>query len=270
MSFTKDITEVFKLRAAFLAGAGATLGSAACGHNAGKAFPAGFCVFLLSAGAGAFNNYQDRSFDALSERTRGRALPTGRLNASSVPLPAFLLTVLGASGLFFTGGSPAAPFLGLLATLLYNGVYTPLKRKSPLALVPGILSGSLPPLIGWLAAGGGMGMSALYLTALFTAWQLPHLLLQGLAAGQGESRALRWLTAACVACFASATLFMKYFGLLRGGPAFYFALANALVLPAVFTPALVVKRKTPIRGLSDGFNASFLTLILIAAADSLA
>jgi protoheme IX farnesyltransferase len=57
----------------------------------------------------------------------------------------------------------------------YNFIYTPLKTKSMLAILPGAVCGMLPPCIGWLAAGGKIDSITLWsIMALFGLWQLPH------------------------------------------------------------------------------------------------
>ena len=59
--------------------------------------------------------------------------------------------------------------------LLYLGVYTPLKHRTSMALLPGVVCGSLSPLIGWLAAGAGITEPAVWsLMVLFGLWQPPH------------------------------------------------------------------------------------------------
>jgi protoheme IX farnesyltransferase len=280
-AFWKDMADLLKLRVAVLAGAGALLGFAACDRSPGRAALAGIGVLLLAAGSGALNNYQDRFFDALSGRTRARPLPAGRFPPTAVPVLALVLAAAGSAVLFFAGRGPAAPLAGLAAMALYNGAYTPLKKKSLFALIPGILSGSLPPLVGWLAGGACCRPRAIYLVALFAVWQLPHLGLLSLAAAPENGPApsfldifsqpqLRRLTAAWVAGFSLLTLYLKFFGLINGGPASFFAAANALILPAVFTPALLGRGSAAPRKLSGCFSASFLLLVLAAAADSLA
>ena len=63
----------------------------------------------------------------------------------------------------------------VLAVILYNGVYTPLKKKTILAILPGAICGALPPYIGWLSGGGGVvNYTAALLLALFFLWQVPH------------------------------------------------------------------------------------------------
>jgi protoheme IX farnesyltransferase len=65
--------------------------------------------------------------------------------------------------------------LGIMAFVLYNGLYTPLKQTSVFALFPGGLAGALPPLIGWTAAGGMLADSRAWLLfTLFFLWQIPH------------------------------------------------------------------------------------------------
>ena len=68
--------------------------------------------------------------------------------------------------------------VAIFAVILYNGVYTPLKKKSVLAIIPGAFCGALPPYIGWLSGGGGViSYTAVLLIVLFVLWQIPHYLL---------------------------------------------------------------------------------------------
>ena len=276
---------LMKLPVSALSAAGALLGFAACRPDgAPAALLAGAGVFLLSGGACALNNYQDRDFDRGLERTRRRPLPSGRLRPRQALLQAALLLGAGLALLSAFSASPLAPLAGLLAVLLYNGAYTPLKKKTLAALIPGVACGTLPPLVGWLAAGGEPGSPRLfYLLALFGVWQLPHLWLLALADSRDElrraapsfldslaPRQLRRLVVTWTAAFAFLTLFLKVFGFIGNGwPAVLLAL-NALALPAVFAAAL---RKP---GGAAGFrrlflylNASLLGVTLLAAADAL-
>jgi len=69
----------------------------------------------------------------------------------------------------------AAVGVAAIAALLYNGIYSRLKRRTSIALLPGVVCGSLPPLIGWLAAGTGVDQPAAWsLMAIFGLWQPPH------------------------------------------------------------------------------------------------
>jgi protoheme IX farnesyltransferase len=130
-------------------------------------------VFLLSSGASALNQYTERVSDALMARTAGRPLPSGRVT----PLTALAIAnVLLVSGSLMLGFSGRMPFiLGLVNVLLYNAVYTGLKKRTTLAIVPGALVGTIPPVIGYTAAGGAMTDTIIMLFALFMfLWQMPH------------------------------------------------------------------------------------------------
>ena len=131
-------------------------------------------VMLLSSGASALNQVQERRQDALMART-GRPLPSGRLSlVQGIGFAALALTT-GAVVLWM-GIGPTAGVLGLVAAAFYNGLYTPwLKPTSPFAAVPGALPGALPPVIGWVAGGGApWDVGALILFGILFLWQMPH------------------------------------------------------------------------------------------------
>jgi len=130
-------------------------------------------VFLLAAGCSALNQVQERDVDTRMERTRRRPVASGRLTARS-GLALALGTAGGGLLMLATAGRTAAG-LGLLALLWYNGVYTPLKRRTAFAVLPGALCGALPPLIGWAAAGGELADFRIVLLAgIIFLWQIPH------------------------------------------------------------------------------------------------
>ncbi len=131
-------------------------------------------VFFLTCGCLALNQYQERDLDALMARTCGRPLPSGRIRPVQVLYLSGGLLFLGWSALSMTG-SLLVCALGLLALIWYNGVYTPLKRKSAFAAVPGALLGAIPPAMGWIAGGGSLGdPRLLMLCFFFFLWQVPH------------------------------------------------------------------------------------------------
>ncbi|MGA2295970.1 MAG: protoheme IX farnesyltransferase [FCB group bacterium] len=131
-------------------------------------------VFLLSSGASAFNQWQEHNLDAKMQRTKNRPIPSGQLNLKNGFFIALSLTVLGLVILSFTGNMIAFA-LGIFAIFWYNIIYTPLKRKTSLAFLPGALIGSISPAIGWVSGGGSTFNPQLYALALFFfIWQIPH------------------------------------------------------------------------------------------------
>lgn len=98
-------------------------------------------VFLLACGAAAANSLQERVTDSLYARTRHRPLVTGRLNGVQALIASTILVGAGLCALLMASREPRPVILGLLALAVYNGLYTPLKGKNSLALLPGGLPG---------------------------------------------------------------------------------------------------------------------------------
>jgi protoheme IX farnesyltransferase len=131
-------------------------------------------IFILACGSAALNHYQDKDKDGLMERTKNRPIPSGRISANWVLAIAIFEIALG-DYLIYLGSNFLAAQLGLLALIWYNGIYTPLKRKTAFAVVPGSIIGSIPPMVGWVAAGGELSDPKLVVLAFFFfIWQVPH------------------------------------------------------------------------------------------------
>lgn len=133
-------------------------------------------VFFLASGAAVLNQYSEIRFDSMMARTMNRPLPAHKVCPGTALALSACLMCTGIVSLLFTGIVPA--LLGLLTVFLYNIVYTKLKRITSFAIIPGALVGAIPPLIGYVAAGGGMpGTGILLFSAFMFFWQLPHFML---------------------------------------------------------------------------------------------
>ena len=132
-------------------------------------------TFMAAGGTLALNQYVERDVDALMERTRRRPLPDRRLQPLEALLFASVLTSAGVMYLAVSVGIAVAG-LTLATTILYLGAYTPLKTRSALCMLVGAVPGALPPVTGWLAARGDLGLGAAMLFAIVFLWQLPHTL----------------------------------------------------------------------------------------------
>ena len=132
-------------------------------------------TLLSTAGALALNQYLEHAHDALMVRTRQRPVPSGRIPPVRARLFGWVLLLAGAGHLWYwCGWLPAA--LAAAAALLYNGAYTPLKLRSPLATLVGAVPGALPVLIGWTAHAGAPVPPGLALFGILFLWQIVHVL----------------------------------------------------------------------------------------------
>lgn len=146
-------------------------------------------LFLLACGSSALNQYQEREIDSLMKRTKGRPIPSGRLIPPQALVIA-LLSMLSGSLILLVGSNVVALSLGLFAAFWYNAIYTPLKKRSPFAAIPGALIGAIPPAVGWAAAGGSpFDPKILALCFFFFIWQVPHFWLLLLSYGKDYEEA---------------------------------------------------------------------------------
>ena len=129
---------------------------------------------MASAGANALNHFLDRDIDSLMRRTMGRPVAALRIQPRDA-LIFGLVTNAVAFALFFTLVNPLSAVLTLSATLFYVFVYTiGLKRVSPQNIVIGGAAGALPPVIGYTAVTGSLGLPAIYMFAIVFFWTPPH------------------------------------------------------------------------------------------------
>ncbi len=146
-------------------------------------------ILLLAVSASVLNQIQEVKTDSNMERTRNRPLPGHRIKVPDAVL--FFLAILF-SGLIVTyyAGNLKAVLLGLITIIWYNGIYTYFKRITAFAVVPGAITGALPPLIGWVAAGGGVwDKPIIFIEFLFFTAQIPHFWLLLLKYGEEYKKA---------------------------------------------------------------------------------
>lgn len=134
----------------------------------------GVGVFLISCSSGTINHWQEHRIDALMPRTQNRPIPSGKISPLFAIWVALLYFISGA--VILTIHFPPAALIASTVTLLsYNGFYTPLKKYTAFAVVPGSLVGALPPYIGWLATGGDLFSPVIFWVAVFFfIGQIPH------------------------------------------------------------------------------------------------
>ncbi len=131
-------------------------------------------VGMVAGSAGAMNQVWERAIDGRMQRTCRRPLPSGRMTA---PVASGFSAALGVIGTFYLAGffGPAPAVIGLLTWVLYVPIYTPMKVRSAWNTTVGAISGALPIMIGYTAAGGALtDVRGWLLVGVLVAWQYPH------------------------------------------------------------------------------------------------
>ncbi|HSD90971.1 MAG TPA: heme o synthase [Kofleriaceae bacterium] len=140
---------------------------------------------LVVGSANTLNMWLERDVDCLMSRTKNRPLPQHRLEPSTALVfgaiqGALALPLLAMAGNVPAGQAQPGPLhlwpaaLGLLALILYVGVYTPMKQVSHWSVWVGAIPGAMPALIGWTAATGRIDLAGLAVFGVLFFWQIPH------------------------------------------------------------------------------------------------
>ncbi len=130
---------------------------------------------LVAGGAAALNQAWERDTDRLMRRTSTRPLPEGRLRLKDGTWFGIVLSAIGLAELALAVNAVAAS-VAAITSISYVLLYTPLKTRTSLATLIGAVPGALPPVIGWAAATGDIGIPALVLFGIVFFWQMPHFL----------------------------------------------------------------------------------------------
>ena len=131
-----------------------------------------FGGFFVTAGANSFNQIIEREYDALMTRTNKRPIPTKQISLNNAIYFSTIISILGFIMLNII--SFKCFYLGLLSFLFYIYIYTPLKRKTSLAIFFGAVPGAMPCLLGWVAAVDDFSLASGILFAVQFFWQFPH------------------------------------------------------------------------------------------------
>jgi protoheme IX farnesyltransferase len=128
--------------------------------------------FLVTSAANGFNEIIEKDLDRLMRRTADRPIPAGRMTTGQALVLSLFMGILGT---YLLGSlNLVTGLLSVFSILLYAFIYTPLKRKSPIAVFAGAIPGALPPLIGYVAAHEKIDAIALVLFGIQFIWQFPH------------------------------------------------------------------------------------------------
>jgi len=239
-------------------------------------------IFILACGSAALNHYQECDKDNLMERTKNRPIPSGKITAISALLYSATLIIIG-SVLIYIGSGFLAMQLGLLALIWYNGIYTPLKKKTAFAVIPGAIIGAIPPLVGWVAGGGRLtDPEALIIAFFFFIWQVPHFWLLLLKYGKEyedagypsitsiySSKQIKYTTFIWTMATAITALMLPAFGIVNSALFSIGTLAVSTWLIFIFSRLLRLKdEKFNPRGYFMKINYFVLIMIIFLSLDS--
>lgn len=214
-------------------------------------------------------------------RTQNRPIPSGKISLQTAIIIALLYFIYGAA-ILLVSFSPIVFFTSFLTLIAYNGIYTPLKKVTAFAVVPGSLVGALPPFIGWFAGGGALlDERILWVSLFFFIGQIPHFWLLLLMFGkqyslagypslnavfnEGQIKRLSytWILATI------ATAFVVAMTVIQGATTMFFLLLYVFYLLFSLTTGILVKQDIPVYKSFLKLNFLYLLMMILLIMDSL-
>jgi protoheme IX farnesyltransferase len=238
-------------------------------------------ILLLASAASVLNQIQEVDIDRKMERTLNRPIPSKKVTMKQAII-FFLFTLLSGFALIYFFGNLKAVIIGLITILWYNGVYTYSKRITAFAVVPGAVTGALPILIGWVAAGGGIfDRNIVFLEFLFFIGQIPHFWLLVMKHGEEYTAAglpsltdilsiaqISWLTFIWVVLSVLAAMFLCYFEVIHTGTIIAILLVASVFIIWKFSGLLKPGQKNnSFAHYSVLLNSYFLLILILLISD---
>ena len=282
ISWIKIISELGKVRISLPIALSALVGyTMKTGWLSGEVWMLLSGVFLMSCSSGAINHIQEYKTDALMPRTKNRPIPSGKISMKGAIIVALSFFAYGAL-ILLTNFPPIVFFTAFLTLLSYNLIYTPLKKVTAFAVVPGSLVGAIPPYIGWFAGGGALFDEHIIWVALFFfIGQIPHFWLLLLMFGKEYTLAgypslnvvfndnqikrlsYTWILATI------ATAFIVALTVLQGSTTMFFLLIYIFYLLFSLTVGILIKKDIPVRASFLKLNFLYLLMMILLIVDSL-
>lgn len=238
-------------------------------------------ILLMAIAASTLNQIQEVGLDSQMNRTHDRPIPAGRIKLNHAFI-FFLINLAGGTLILYFAANHLSALIGLLTIFWYNGIYTGAKRITAFAVVPGAVTGALPPLIGWVAAGGGLfDKPIIFLEFLFFMGQVPHFWLLILKYGEEYNKAgiptltdvfnrdqINRLTFTWVIASVIAAIFLCYFEILRSIYVIAILLTASLFLIWKFSSLLKAGADSKTyKRYSILLDSYFLLILLLLIAD---
>ncbi|WP_445666418.1 heme o synthase [Fodinibius sp. AD559] len=133
-------------------------------------------TWLIASGTAAHNQFLEWRYDGKMKRTQKRPVPASKISPKKSVLFSLTLITVGLLYLLLAVNAVAG-LVSLLTTLIYLGIYTPMKRISVANVFIGAIPGALPPVGGWAAATGHLGSTGMWLLfGIVFLWQIPHVM----------------------------------------------------------------------------------------------
>ena len=250
-------------------------------HFSARLLFTSFGILLMAISASVLNQIQEVESDGKMNRTCNRPLPAHRIKPQQALLFFLFTLITGLTTVYYAGNFKAA-LIGVITIIWYNGLYTYSKTITAFAVVPGAITGSLPPLIGWVAAGGGpWEKPIIFIEFLIFIGQIPHFWLLILKYGEEYKKAgipsltdifnqtqIKRLTFSWVVSSVFAALFLGFFEIIKSPLLNLILVAVSIYMIWQFTDLLQIhSKKNNYKRYSVFLDSYFLIILLLLISD---